>query len=319
MSMMRRAAALLVLATIALAGCDMVDALDGFGNAAPTAVIIASATEGAGPLEVTFDASGSWDDELILVYQWDFGDRYDAAMPQGLIVTHTYTRPGTYIAKLAVTDAHGKSGVRHLPITVTTPPPRAEFTVDNRFPAAGVSVQFAAGASSTPDGGPLSYEWAFGDGGTAIGVEVSHAFAEVEEYTVTLTITDEDGTSATKAMQIFVQDGSGGADTCLPGGATSCSSSGKKPSISLTGLGSVCQEPIGANEPLRLDASRSCAAFPKVIVDYQWDFGDGTTATGPVVEHTYAEPGVKYLVITVTDSGGIQTSQTYTVDVGACR
>lgn len=41
-----------------------------------------------------------------------------------------------------------------------------------------------------------------------------------------------------------------------------------------------------------------------LIVSYRWDFGDGTTASGKVAVHTFAEPGVYQVRLTVTDSRG---------------
>ena len=40
------------------------------------------------------------------------------------------------------------------------------------------------------------------------------------------------------------------------------------------------------------------------IVDWAWDFGDGTTGSGPTVTHTYTTPGDYYASLNVTDSTG---------------
>ena len=40
------------------------------------------------------------------------------------------------------------------------------------------------------------------------------------------------------------------------------------------------------------------------IVDWQWDFGDGATGSGPTATHTYTLPGEYFASLTVTDSGG---------------
>ncbi|HEX3478734.1 MAG TPA: DNA/RNA non-specific endonuclease [Kofleriaceae bacterium] len=41
------------------------------------------------------------------------------------------------------------------------------------------------------------------------------------------------------------------------------------------------------------------------VVSYAWNFGDGTTATGPSVTHTYAQDGVYTISVTVTDNDGL--------------
>jgi len=40
------------------------------------------------------------------------------------------------------------------------------------------------------------------------------------------------------------------------------------------------------------------------IVDYEWDFGDGTVSSGSQVTHTYAEAGTYVIALAVTDSQG---------------
>jgi PKD repeat protein len=74
---------------------------------------------------------------------------------------------------------------------------------DNQAPTASFSssqndltVEFDASPSGDPDGSIASYEWNFGDGSdTETGQTVSHTYASEGDYDVTLTVTDEEGTS----------------------------------------------------------------------------------------------------------------------------
>lgn len=43
------------------------------------------------------------------------------------------------------------------------------------------------------------------------------------------------------------------------------------------------------------------------IAGYQWDFGDGSTATTANPSHTYVTPGTYYVTLTVTDNNGCQS------------
>jgi PKD repeat protein len=57
-------------------------------------------------------------------------------------------------------------------------------------------------------------------------------------------------------------------------------------------------------EPVTFDAS---ASTPNggIILKYEWNFGDGETATGKVVSHTYTNPGTYTVALNVTDSEGL--------------
>ena len=59
--------------------------------------------------------------------------------------------------------------------------------------ATGQPINFSGSGSSDPDGDNLTYDWDFGDGGTASGATASHTYAIAGAYLVTLTVTD-DGT-----------------------------------------------------------------------------------------------------------------------------
>ena len=48
---------------------------------------------------------------------------------------------------------------------------------------------------------------------------------------------------------------------------------------------------------------------------YEWDFGDGSTASGQVAHHAYATAGQKVATLTVTDAGGLTDEDTVTVTV----
>jgi len=58
------------------------------------------------------------------------------------------------------------------------------------------------------------------------------------------------------------------------------------------------------NAPVNLDAGGS--SDNTAIVDYQWDFGDGTFENSaiPSVVHTYTKPGVYMVTLTVVDEAG---------------
>ncbi len=66
--------------------------------------------------------------------------------------------------------------------------PVASFSSSPNPAACNQLVVFDASSSSPAD---IAYDWDFGDGSTASGVNVSHAFSNFDTYTVTLTVTDD--------------------------------------------------------------------------------------------------------------------------------
>jgi PKD repeat protein len=87
----------------------------------PVAVLSATPTSGAAPLEVTFNGSGSYDpDGTISVWSWNFGD--GTALDPDTNPSHAYLSKGTYTAVLTVTDRTGFSDTAGIVITATGPP-----------------------------------------------------------------------------------------------------------------------------------------------------------------------------------------------------
>ena len=86
----------------------------------------------------------------------------------------------------------------------TNEPPIADFIYTPPSPTVGTTVTFNASSSHDPDGSIASYAWSFGDGSTATGPIVSHAFPSDRPYTVRLTVTDNEGASDSKARSIDV-------------------------------------------------------------------------------------------------------------------
>ena len=85
--------------------------------------------------------------------------------------------------------------------------PVASFTVARDTVAAGEEVAFGASGSKDADGTIVAYRWEFGDGGTASGVNAVHTWMQPGEFTIRLTVVDnEDGAGAvTKVLLVEEQ------------------------------------------------------------------------------------------------------------------
>lgn len=90
------------------------------GNQAPIAAISVTPASGAAPLSVSFSGAGSSDaDGSISSYAWNFGD---GTIASGMTTNHVYTIPGTYSARLTVTDDQGASSSKTTTIQVNPAP-----------------------------------------------------------------------------------------------------------------------------------------------------------------------------------------------------
>jgi hypothetical protein len=77
----------------------------------------------------------------------------------------------------------------------------------------------------------------------------------------------------------------------------------------------VIPSPINQGKVVEFDGSISPSTLVVPAAGYAWEFGDGTTAVGPSVEHVYAKGGTYSVKLTLTDRGGYVRSTTETVDV----
>jgi hypothetical protein len=77
----------------------------------------------------------------------------------------------------------------------------------------------------------------------------------------------------------------------------------------------VVPSPIEKSKVVEFDGSVSPSMLVVPAAGYAWEFGDGTTGTGPSVEHTYAQGGSYLVKLTLTDRGGNVASITQTVNV----
>ncbi|MCJ7657347.1 MAG: PKD domain-containing protein, partial [Candidatus Atribacteria bacterium] len=161
---------------------------------------------------VRFDASLSTDlDGEISTYHWDFDDGTEEQEQQQNYIDHIFFTAGDYKITLEVTDNNGQTATmtKNIRVTPAPKPPVANFKLLDASPQWDTKVRFDASLSSDPDGSIVSYQWDFGDGTTGEGINISHEYPQAGGfyngvYQVTLTVTDNQGLSASKSISIIV-------------------------------------------------------------------------------------------------------------------
>lgn len=142
-----------------------------------------------------FDASGS--EGAIDTWTWQFGDGNKGS---GETAGHEYADFGQYTVTLTISGAGGGNDVVNRQVTLEAPEPLEPAFIED---CQELTCQFDASGS----GGPIAdHEWTFGDGNSASGSVVNHAFDGAGTYLVGLTVIAEDGRSESIAKSVTVEE-----------------------------------------------------------------------------------------------------------------
>ncbi|MCF8257068.1 MAG: PKD domain-containing protein [Flavobacteriales bacterium] len=217
--------------------------------------------------------------------QWDFGDG------TGLVVNgltssnanpaHLYQNAGNYTVRLIALDALGCRDTVYRDIQIL-PLPQPNFTVTDRC-----HQDLTQFADATVIGGSAvnTWIWDLGDGAVSAVASPQHTYTLSGIYNVNLAVTDADGCSnaATLPVEIYA----------LP-----------DPMFASV---SVCN-----GEPMdMIDVSQD----PNGISTTDWQLGDGTTASTPLVSHLYPAAGTYNVTLEVTSGVGCTDQVTQQVMV----
>lgn len=229
-----------------------------------------------------------------LVLAWGDGSQASA-----LPANHSYTAAGTYNVTLTVTDANGASKSVSKSLLVTAPALSATLELNKNKLTKGGTVT----ATSSAKGGKAAYSFSvnWGDGSNpSTGASATHNYTQIGSYTVTLTVTDADGTHKTATQNVTVEAEPLAAKFDLNGSTPT----------------------ILAGDTLTARAFEISGGSGPYKVTFEW--GDGSAAqtfslaageVNKAASHPYANLGNYTLKVTVTDAD--KSTKTYTITVDA--
>ena len=190
---------------------------------------------------------------------------------------------------LTVTDDDGGSTSQTQIVNVTN----AAAIVDagaNQSSREGQSVTFNGQFTDPGILDTHTVVWNFGDGTSATRVLApTHVYSDNGVYSVTLTVTDNNGATTTDSLTVTVNN--------------------------------VAPTITNLSGDLLVDEGTT-ATFIATATDpgsdtltYTWNFGDGTTATGANVNHRFGDNGTYTVTLSVVDEDGGSTTKTLSVAV----
>ena len=173
------------------------------GNVDPVAGFSSLCTD----LECTFTDTSSDGDGSVVSWSWDFGDS-DTDTAQDPV--HSYAAGGTYTVSLTVTDNDGGTDTTSASVTATDPGGNVDPVAGFSSLCTDLECTFTD-TSSDGDGSVVSWSWDFGDSDTDTAQDPVHSYAAGGTYTVSLTVTDNDGGTDTTSASVTATDPGGGS------------------------------------------------------------------------------------------------------------
>ncbi len=206
-------------------------------------------------------------------WQWIFGDGDTVNVQNPL---HQYVDTGSYNVILHVVDTLGCTN-QYDTVQKINPIPAVDFTWSPNPATTVDNIQFDGTSNATANATTMYWHWDFGDGDTANVQNPTHNYTVAGQDTVKLTI-DVNGSCTNSVTKILTINS-------LP----------------------VVNYNYSYQSCSRIQFVDFSSASPNyTLVKWHWNFGDGDTATGSTVAHTFM-PGANVkvtLVVSAEDTLG---------------
>ena len=238
---------------------------------------LSAINDGPTVLNTTTQFTGAVSAGSNVSYAWDYGD---GATAIGVHPSHTYASVGTYTATVTATNSLGQA-LAQTSVTVFDVPVTGLSASNDSPTLVGAATHFTASISAGTN--PV-YTWAFGDGASGGGATPNHSYVSAGQYTATVTATNSSGSHVASTL-VNIDD------------------------VIVAGLQATNDGPTALGNFTELTATTSAGTG----ISYDWDFGDGDTASGDWTSHLYAAVGTYTATVTTTNSMGNDAASTVVI------
>ncbi|MCF8386382.1 MAG: PKD domain-containing protein, partial [Bacteroidales bacterium] len=215
----------------------------------------------------------------IVNWFWDFGDGNSSTNQNP---SHVFTNAGNFDVKLIVTSSNGCSDSAIHNFVIHESPVSSILVSPSTEVCANTSLLLTGNSTTNI----VSWYWDFDDGTNGSGQNINHNYPLSGQYLVSLMVTNNAGCHDTSTSMISVFPNPTGDFTINPND-TSC-----------------------VGEIMNFDATGSVD-----IIQWNWDFDDGSSATGQNVNHSFDDAGTYYVELVVSNDDGCSDTIIHSVEI----
>ncbi len=244
-------------------------------NQTPLASFTASAVTGCAPLNVNFTNTSTVTSGA--TYFWDFGNGNTSTVANPSAV---FADSGTYQVVLNVNNGNGCTHTASQLITVNISPTALALTTDT----AGCTPHAVSFINNSTNA--TSYQWNFGNGATSTAVSPSYTYTTGGLMTVTLIASNSAGCRDTFVLPYQIN-------------------------VKQSPRARFNMSPTLGCTPLNVNFTNTTANMQGAT--FNWNFGNGNSATTANPSTVYSDSGTYAVTLTVTNSNGCSDDSTRTV------
>ncbi len=242
------------------------------------------------PQKLTCSSSSTDADvgDSIQSYSWKFGNA-SAFSTTTSNTDYDFKTGGSFDVTLSVTDSYGGVGSLTKTIVVkNNTPPMANFSCTNT----GLRTIHCENSSSDNDGSIVNISWVLDDGTNLTGTNFDHTFSDDQTHTITLSVTDDLGATASLAQTV-------------------------QPIKNQAPQLDINANTLTGFAPLAINFTANAVDSDGIVSNLNWNFSDGGSDSGTSVSHTFSAAGTYTITAIATDNFGATTTKSLSVTVNA--